>query len=69
MSVLEAIGSFLSMVVGIVASFISGIYQLITTIPKALYFVTYGISMMPSVLVVFATAFITISVVYLVVGR
>lgn len=69
MSFLQGISDFLMMLIGIIGNFIGGVLQLILTIPKALYFLTYGISMMPPVLVAFATAFITVSVVYLVVGR
>lgn len=66
---LTQIVSFFGAAVKILGSFLAGLAQLIYVIPQALTMLTYTIASMPSVLVIFATAFISVSVVYLVVGR
>lgn len=68
-SFLESILSVLGMAVTLVVNFVRGVIQLITLIPVALQMLSYSLSALPPTLVVFATAFITVSVVYLVIGR
>lgn len=69
MQILDSIGQFLLMVGGIIGNLLMGITELVQMIPQALTFLAYGITSLPPVLTVFATAFISISVVYLVIGR
>lgn len=66
---LDSILSVFVMVINLVISFVQGIAQMIVMIPQALGMLTYSVSSLPPVLVVFATAFISVSVVYLVIGR
>lgn len=58
----EAIGTF-------VINILSGLKYLVTVIPKSLTTLTYIVGFMPPVLVAFALAGITVSVVFLVIGR
>lgn len=69
MSILNQIGTVLASLVQIVINFLTGIFQMITTVPKALTMLTYSLAQLPPMLLVFATAFVTISVVYLVIDR
>lgn len=69
MAILESIGEFLLMIGSVLGNFLLGVAQLVSMIPQALSFLAYGIASLPPVLTVFATAFISISVVYLVIGR
>lgn len=48
---------------------ISGTLQLLRLIPQSLNFLTYSLSSLPAVVAVIATALISVSVVYLIVGR
>lgn len=66
---LDSILSVFVMVINLVISFVQGIAQMVVMIPQALGMLTYSVSSLPPVLVVFATAFISVSVVYLVIGR
>lgn len=69
MNIINQIGTIIGSLVQIVLNFLSGIYQMITTVPKALTMLTYSIAQLPPMLLIYATAFITISVVYLVIDR
>lgn len=69
MGILNQIGTVIASLVQIVLNFLTGIYQMIVTVPKALTMLTYSVAQLPPMLLVFATAFITISVVYLVIDR
>lgn len=69
MNVINQIGTVIASLVQIVLNFLTGIYQMIVTVPKAFTMLTYSVAQLPPMLLVFATAFITISVVYLVIDR
>lgn len=69
MNIINQIGTVLASLVQIVINLLTGIFQMITTVPKALTMLTYSVAQLPPMLLVFATAFITISVVYLVIDR
>lgn len=69
MGILNQIGTVIVSLVQIVINFLTGIFQMITIVPKALTMLTYSIAQLPPMLLVFATAFISISVVYLVIDR
>lgn len=65
LSIVKFIGSLLALL----SSFIDGIFHLLQMLPSAMTMVSSSIASMPSVLVAFATAAISVSVVYLIVGR
>lgn len=65
LSIVKFIGSLLALL----ASFIDGIFHLLEMLPSSMTMVSSSIASMPSVLVAFATAAISVSVVYLIVGR
>lgn len=69
LSFFEMIWTAIQSGITILANLVSGIVQLIWMIPKAVYFLTYSISQMPPVMTAFAVAFVSCSVVYLVIGR
>lgn len=66
---LRSIGEFLLALVGLLISFVQGIAQLIAMIPSALAMTTSSIASMPLVLTAFAVGLISVSVVYLLIGR
>lgn len=66
---LSALVDVMAMAVTFVVNLISGLIHMIQIIPSALSMLSYGVSSLPPVLTVFATAFISVSVVYLVIGR
>lgn len=73
---LETLSNFFNWVVEIVGtlfdflmSIISGLYNIIKSIPLVVTMLTGSIGYLPSTLAAFATITITISVVYLIVGR
>lgn len=68
-SVFQAIGDFLYAAVNLALNFIGGVIQLLRMIPSALTMVMNSVATMPSVLVAFAVGLISISVVYLIIGR
>lgn len=67
--VLESIISFFSGIVTFLSNIINGLIQLIITIPNILRFLGIAMGALPSMIAVFAVAFISTSVVYLVLGR
>lgn len=69
MGILSQIGTILVSLVQLVLNIVTGIYQMIITIPKAVTMLTYSVAQLPPMLLIFATAFITVSVVYLVIDR
>lgn len=69
LSFFEMIWQAIQSGIAILTNLISGIVQLIWMIPKALSFLLYSISQMPPVMTAFAVAFVSVSVVYLVIGR
>lgn len=67
--VLDSILTFFQSIASFLINLVGGLVQLILTIPKALYFIGVAIGSLPAVLTVFAVAFISVAVVYLVIGR
>lgn len=51
------------------ANIISGSLQLLRLIPQSMQFLTYSLSAVPAVVSAIAAALISVSVVYLIVGR
>lgn len=68
-NIFQTIGDFLYAVVNLLLNFIGGIIQLLQMLPSALTMVMNSIATMPSVLVSFAVGLISVSVVYLIIGR
>lgn len=68
-SIIQAIAAVLVAAVKLIANFFAGLGQMFFMLPDALTLLSYSISMLPPVLVVMATAFISVSVVYLIIGR
>ena len=68
-SVLNAVINAIVAAFTFLESIVVGIVQLIVMLPNAISLLAYGITMIPPVLMVFATAFISVSVVYLIIGR
>lgn len=69
MAWIQSIIDFVAAVLSLLSSFVIGIYHLLQMLPGAMAMVTSSIAAMPTVLVAFATAMISISVVYLIIGR
>lgn len=67
--VLESILTFFQGIISLIGNLLNGIRQLIVMIPQALAFIGQSFGALPSVIAVFAVAMITVSVVYLVIGR
>lgn len=67
--VFEAIISGLTAGIGLIGNLIAGVGQLLWMIPVGLTTLMYSIQTMPSVIVGFAAALISISVAYLIIGR
>lgn len=65
----ESVINFLGTVADLVKYLITGLAQLFMMIPSAFAMLTYSIGYLPSVLLAFAAVAITISIVYLIVGR
>lgn len=68
-SVLQSIGDFIYAVANLILNFIGGIIQLLQMLPSALTMVMNSVATMPSVLISFAVGLISVSVVYLIIGR
>ena len=66
---LQGIADFLIAAVQLLFNFIHGVLQLLSMIPGALAMVTQSVAFMPNVLVAFAVGMISVSVVYLIIGR
>ena len=56
-------------IIGFITSLVTGLINVLKSIPQILTFTTSAIGFLPSVLSVFATLTITISIIYLIVGR
>lgn len=69
MNVLKSIGDFIYAVVNLLINLVSGVVQMLTMIPSALTMLTNSVAFMPTILVAFAMGLITVSIVYLIVGR
>lgn len=66
---LNSILYFFGSIAALLINLLDGTAQLLSMIPSALGMVSYSISTMPTVLIAFATGFISISVAYLIIGR
>lgn len=68
-SIINTISNFIYAINQFILNLVMGAWQLISMIPSALTMLTYSIGYMPTILTAFAIALITISIVFLVVGR
>ena len=59
----------ISSLINLVISIVEGIIQLLSVIPSAVQLLTMSIGVLPSILVGFATATITVCVIFIIVGR
>lgn len=66
---LKSISDFLLMVVQFIANLIAGVFALLQMIPTAVSFLTMAIASLPPEIAVIGTALITLSIVFLIVGR
>ena len=66
---IDTILEFFSSIGALLWSFVRGIFQLISMLPSAVTMLTNSIATMPVVLTAFATGIVSISIVYLIVGR
>lgn len=66
---LKSIMDFFGTILDMVKYLVTGLVQLFALIPQAFAMLTYSIGFLPSVLLAFAAVAITISVIYLIVGR
>lgn len=69
MGVFDALVQFFTTVLSFLYNFVAGFVQLVAIIPSALSMLTYSFNQLPPVLVAFAVAFVSVSVVYLIIGR
>lgn len=67
--ILKGIGNFAYALVQLLLNLINGIIHMLTMIPSALTMLMNSIGYMPVVLVSFAIGLVTVSVVFLVIGR
>ncbi len=65
----EWLADTIASLVNFLWSIIKGTIQLISLIPSAVNMLTTSIGILPSILVAFATATITVSVIFIMVGR
>ena len=65
----QGIANFFQSLGAFIINILSGLKYLVTVIPKSLTMLTYSLGFMPTVLIAFALALVTVSVVYLVIGR
>lgn len=68
-NILQSLGDFIYAVVNLLINIVTGTIQMLTIIPNAVTMLTYSVGYMPSVLVGFAVALISVSIVYLILGR
>lgn len=69
LNALKSIMDFFSTILDMVKYLVTGIVQLFALIPQAFAMLTYSIGFLPSMLLAFAAVAITLSIVYLIVGR
>lgn len=65
----KSILDFLSMIGQFVTTLVTGLINLLAMIPQAFAMLTYSIGYLPSALLAFAAVAITISIVFLILGR
>ena len=61
--------SFFETILDMVTYLVTGLFQLFAMIPQAVGMLTYSIGFLPSMLLAFAAVAITLSIVFLIVGR
>lgn len=66
---LKSVLDFFGTILDFVEYLVSGLVQLIVMIPSAFAMLTYSIGYLPSVLLAFAAVAITLSIVFLILGR
>lgn len=66
---IQSIIDFFASIGALLWSFVTGIWTMLQMLPAAVTMITSSVATMPLVLVAFASAAITISVVYLIIGR
>lgn len=66
---LKSILDFFGTILDFVEYLVTGLVQLIAMIPSAFAMLTYSIGYLPSVLLAFAAVAITLSIVFLILGR
>ena len=66
---LKSIMDFFGTILDMVKYLVTGLVQLFALIPQAFAMLTYSIGFLPSVLLAFAAVAITLSIIYLIVGR
>lgn len=66
---LKSVLDFFGTILDFVEYLVTGLVQLIAMIPSAFAMVTYSIGYLPSVLLAFAAVAITLSIVFLILGR
>lgn len=66
---LKSVLDFFGTLLNFVEYLVTGLVQLITMIPSAFTMLTYSIGYLPSVLLAFAAVAITLSIVFLILGR
>ena len=69
LNALKSIMDFFGTILDMVKYLVSGLVQLFLLIPQAFAMLTYSIGFLPSVLLAFAAVAITLSIIYLIVGR
>lgn len=66
---LKSVLDFFGTILDFVEYLVTGLVQLIAMIPSAFAMLTYSIGYLPSVLLAFAAVAITLSIVFLIMGR
>ena len=66
---LKSVLDFFGTILDFVEYLVTGLAQLIAMIPSAFAMLTYSIGYLPSVLLAFAAVAITLSIVFLILGR
>lgn len=69
LNALKSIMDFFGTILDMVKYLVTGLVQLFVLIPQAFAMLTYSIGFLPSVLLAFAAVAITLSIIYLIVGR
>lgn len=69
LNALKSIMDFFGTILDMVKYLVTGLVQLFALIPQAFAMLTYSIGFLPSVLLAFAAVAITLSIIYLIVGR
>jgi membrane protein YdbS with pleckstrin-like domain len=69
LNALKSIMDFFGTILDMVKYLVTGLVQLFLLIPQAFAMLTYSIGFLPSVLLAFAAVAITLSIIYLIVGR